>query len=119
VLFAIELATRRVKILGIVHEPYGAWMEQVARNATDAFSGFVTGKRYLITARDPRFTKELRSILGAAGVEVIRTPPRSPNLKGYASCCTSWVLSDMNWFFRVFSGYLRPCILRVFGLGGS
>lgn len=27
VLFAIELATRRVEILGIVPEPYGAWME--------------------------------------------------------------------------------------------
>jgi putative transposase len=84
VLFAIELATRRVKILGIVPEPYGAWMEQVARNATDGLSGFLLGKRYLITDRDPRFTKEFRFILKAAGVEVIRTPPRSPNLNAYA-----------------------------------
>ena len=38
VLFAIKLATRRVEILGIVPEPYGTWMEQVARNATDAFA---------------------------------------------------------------------------------
>ena len=84
VLFAIELATRRVEILGIVPEPFGTWMEQVARNATDGFSGFLLGKRYLITDRDSRFTKEFRFILKAAGVEVIRTPPRSPNLNAYA-----------------------------------
>ena len=84
VLFAIELATRRVNIMGIVQEPYGKWMEQVARNATDAFSGFLTGKRYLIIDRDPRFTKEFRSILNVSGVKIIRTPPRSPNLNAFA-----------------------------------
>lgn len=84
VLFAIELATRRVKILGIIPEPDGRWMEQVARNATDGIDGFLTGKRYMITDRDSRFTKEFRAILNAAGVTVIRTPPRSPNLNAYA-----------------------------------
>ena len=84
VLFAIELATRRVNIMGIAPEPEGRWMEQVARNATDAFSGFLTGKRYLIIDRDSRFTKEFRGILHTAGVNVIRTPPRSPNLNAFA-----------------------------------
>jgi putative transposase len=84
VLFAIGLATRRVEILGIAPEPEGRWMEQVARNATDAFSGFLTGKRYLIIDRDSRFTKEFRGILHTAGVNVIRTPPRSPNLNAFA-----------------------------------
>lgn len=58
VLFAIELATRRIHILGIVPEPDGLWMEQIARNATDSFSGFLTGKGYLIIDRDPRFTEK-------------------------------------------------------------
>jgi putative transposase len=84
VLFAIELAARRVKILGIVPEPGGRWMEQVARNATDGLSGFLLGKEYLIIDRDSRFTKEFRGILHTAGVNVIRTPPRSPNLNVYA-----------------------------------
>ena len=83
-LFAIELATRRVEIPGIVPEPYGTWMGQVARNATDAFAGFLTGKRYLITDRDSRFAREFRAILEAAGVEVLRMPPRSPNLNAFA-----------------------------------
>jgi putative transposase len=84
ILFAIELATRRVNIMGIVQEPYGKWMEQVARNATDGFSGFLLGKEYLIIDRDPRFTKEFRSILNVSGVKIIRTPPRSPNLNAFA-----------------------------------
>lgn len=84
VLFAIELATRRLGVLGIVPEPYGTWMEQVARNATDAFSGFLKGKQYIILDRDPRYTKAFRDILKAAGVEVLRLPPRSPNLNAYA-----------------------------------
>ncbi|MFT5856859.1 MAG: putative transposase [Verrucomicrobiales bacterium] len=78
VLFAIELATRRVKILGIVAEPDGRWMEQVARNATDGLSGFLLGKEYLIIDRDSRFTKEFRGILHTAGVNVIRTPRARP-----------------------------------------
>lgn len=85
VLFGIELATRRVNIMGIVPEPDGLWMEQIARNTTDAFSGFLRAKNYLIIDRDPRFTAKFRSILSDFGVEIIRIPPRSPNLKGYAS----------------------------------
>ncbi|MEE8410318.1 MAG: hypothetical protein V3T05_11975 [Myxococcota bacterium] len=39
VLFVIELCTRRAHIAGIIHNPYGEWVEQVARNLTDGFDG--------------------------------------------------------------------------------
>ena len=39
VLFVIELATRRAHIAGIIADPHGDWMLQVARNLTDAFDG--------------------------------------------------------------------------------
>jgi len=84
VLFAIELATRRVEILGIIPEPDGPWMEQIARNVTDVFSGFLQGKKYFIIDRDPRFTKKFRKIIRESGVDVIRLPRRSPNLNAYA-----------------------------------
>ena len=83
-LFAIELATRRVEILGIIPVPDCLWMEQIARNATDAFSGFLLGKKYLIIDRDPRFTANFRFILESSGVKIVRTPPRSPNLNYFA-----------------------------------
>jgi transposase InsO family protein len=36
VLFIIDLETRRVEIAGIVQQPDGEWMNQIARNLTDA-----------------------------------------------------------------------------------
>ena len=56
VLFVMYVATRRVHIAGIAHNPGGEWMEQMARNLTDAFDGFLLGKRYLICDRDSLFS---------------------------------------------------------------
>ena len=84
VLFVIELSTRRVEIAGIASEPDSAWMSQVSRNVTDASDGFLTGKRFLIHDRDPLFTVAFGETLAAAGVQVVRLPPRSPNLNAYA-----------------------------------
>ena len=41
VFFVIELETRRVTIAGIHPQPYGAWMEQLARNLTDSVEGWL------------------------------------------------------------------------------
>jgi hypothetical protein len=57
VFFVMELATRRVQVAGIVRNPWGGWMEQVARNLTDGFSGFLRGKTKLIVDRDPLYTR--------------------------------------------------------------
>ena len=56
VLFVIDLKTRCVHLAGIAHDPYGAWMDQIARNLTDAVDGFLKNTRYLIHDRDPLFT---------------------------------------------------------------
>jgi putative transposase len=77
-LFIIELATRRIQIAGTTSEPDAAWMGQMSRNLTDASDGFLTGKRFLIHDRDPLFTLAFRETLAAAGVQVVRLPPRSP-----------------------------------------
>jgi putative transposase len=84
VLFLIDLKSRRVEIAGIVHEPHGAWMQQIGRNLTDAVDGFLLGKRYLIMDRDPLFTRAFRTMLADSGVKSLRLPPRSPNLNAYA-----------------------------------
>ncbi len=83
VLFVIELRSRRVHIAGIVQEAYGAWMEQMARNLTDAVDGFLKDAKYLIHDRDPLFTERFVSILRAAGVSSVKLPARSPNLNAY------------------------------------
>ena len=84
VLFVLELSTRIVEIAGIVPEPDGLWMEQAARNLTDAFDGFLRGKRYLIHDRSPLFTSGFSEILKTAGVKVVKLPPMSPDLNSHA-----------------------------------
>jgi transposase InsO family protein len=59
-------------------------MTQVSRNLTNATDGFLSGKRFLIHDRDPLFTVAFRETLAAAGVQVVRLPPHSPNLNAYA-----------------------------------
>ena len=83
VLLVMELSTRAVEIAGIVPEPSGEWMKQITRNLTNAFGGFLRGKRYLIHDRSPVFTPAFAATLKAAGVDVVKLPPRSPNLNSH------------------------------------
>jgi transposase InsO family protein len=83
-LLAIDLETRRVEMAGIVRQPDGRWMRQVARNLTDVESGFLRDGYYVIHDRDPLYTAEFRCILEGAGVTTMRLPAKSPNLNAYA-----------------------------------
>ena len=69
---------------GIVPEPEGQWMNQMARNLTDAADGFLLGCRFLIQDRWSLFTEQFRETLRSAGVESLKLPARSPNLNAYA-----------------------------------
>ena len=84
VFFVIELNTRRVQIAGIHPQPYGGWMEQMARNLTDPFDGFLRAASHLIHDRDPLYTGPLLEILARSGVTPVRLPPRSPHLNAHA-----------------------------------
>ncbi len=79
-LFAMELATRRVRFLGSTTHPDGPWMKIVARELTVADDGFLNDKKYLLMDRDTKFTDEFRQIIEEAGTECALLPPRSPNL---------------------------------------
>ncbi len=50
----------------------------------DGFDGFLLKHRYLIHDRDPLFGGQFRALLRSAGIEPVRSPPRSPDLNAYA-----------------------------------
>ena len=50
VFFVIERETRRVTSTGIHPQPYGAWMEQLARNLTDPVEGYLRTASHLWVA---------------------------------------------------------------------
>jgi transposase InsO family protein len=83
-LFFIDIASRSVHVAGMTPHPDNLWMMQVARNVTDVNEGFLRGKRYLLLDRDTKYSDAFRGILTREGIQVIRLPPRSPNLNAFA-----------------------------------
>jgi hypothetical protein len=66
-LFVIELATRRVHFAGATPSPDEAWMQQIGRNLTDPFDGFLVSARYLLMDRGTKFCQTFRSLLEREG----------------------------------------------------
>lgn len=83
VLFVMDLATRRVMCAGITPHPNATWMLQVGRNLTDAFSGFLREKRYVLMDRDGAFHTAFRVLLESTGVRPVRVPAQSPNCNAH------------------------------------
>ena len=59
-------------------------MLQVSRNLFDSESGALRDMRHLLLDRDTKYSMRFRQSITREGVEVIRLPPRSPNLNAYA-----------------------------------
>jgi putative transposase len=111
VLFAIDVASRKVAILGIAANPGSSWMEQMARNPVDAVDGFLVGKRYVLVDRDPLYTEGFRRILGQGGVKAVRLPARSPNLNVFAERFVLSIKSEcLERMVPLGEGYLRWAI---------
>ena len=70
-LFVISLADRVVHVAGITTRPDVSWMLQVGRNLTDAQSGALHAKRYLIIDRDTKYSLQFRRLIQDGGTEVI------------------------------------------------
>ena len=85
VLFVIDLKTRRVEVAGIIQQPNGEWMKQIARNLTDVIDGYLKKTEYLIHDRDPLYTREFADILASGGVKTVKLPARSPDLNAYVA----------------------------------
>jgi transposase InsO family protein len=81
--FVLDLASRRVHILGSTPHPSDVFMGQIVRLVT-AEDGVLIGHRVLICDRDRKWSRAVRQQFGDAGIRVVLTPERAPNANAYA-----------------------------------
>ena len=82
--FVIDLASRRVQILGSTPHPNDLFMAQMVRRVTAADDGVLVGHRVLICDRDQKWSRAVRRRFSGAGIQVVLTPERAPNANAYA-----------------------------------
>jgi transposase InsO family protein len=79
--FVIDLATRRVEVLGTTPHPDEAFIRQVVPTFSMADGD---GCRVLICDRDATWSASVRERLEEAGIRVVQTPYEAPNANAYA-----------------------------------
>jgi putative transposase len=98
VLFAIELRSRRVHVLGVTRNPDSAWVTQQARNL--AVGERLEAIRFVIRDRDSKFCGPFDEVFRTEAVKVIETPIRAPRANAFAERwvrtvrteCLDWML---------------------------
>jgi Integrase core domain len=100
----IDLASRRVQIVGSTPHPHDGFMQQVVRTMTAADDGLLAQHRLLICDRDTKWSAPVRGRLSEAGIRVVQTPYQAPNANAYAE--------------RFVRSIKEECLNRVIPFGG-
>ncbi len=89
-LFFIEIGSRRVHFAGCTEHPSAEWVVQQARQLTWTLQDEHRSMRFLIHDRDAKFPPSLEIVFDVEGIEILRTPYRTPTANAFAE---RWVRS--------------------------
>ncbi|MEI6515598.1 MAG: hypothetical protein WCO77_06445 [bacterium] len=111
VLFFIHHKTRTIRIAGCTPSPNTAWVSQQARNFFISTNSGDPKIKYLVHDNDTSF-QGLDKIFKSEGVEIVKTPPQSPNGNAYAERFVREARETLDNFILVGQSHLerRPHI---------
>ena len=109
--FVIDLASRRVQILGSTSHPDSAFKAQVVRTVTMA--GAEIRPQILICDRDAKWSAPVHTQLREAGVRIVLTPYQAPNANAYAERFVRSIKTEcLNRMIPLGEGHLRHLIAQ-------
>jgi len=84
VLFFIEHGSRKVHVSSATASPTETWVTQQARQLVWSLGERLVPAKWLIRDRDAKFTASFDEVFRSEGIQVIRTPVRSPRANAIA-----------------------------------
>ena len=113
-LFAIEVRTRVVHILGVTRHPTGPWVTQAARNLVADLDDGGVRMKFLIRDRDTKFTDAFDEVFRSEAIRIIPTPVRSPRANAFAERWVRTVRAEcLDWLLIVGRRHLERA-LRIY-----
>lgn len=112
VLFTIEVASRRVRVLGVTRNPISAWVTQQARNL--AVGERLQDVRFLVRDRDSKFSGPFDEVFRTEGVSIVKTPIRAPRANAFAERWVRTVRTEcLDWILVLSRRHLER-VLRIY-----
>jgi len=107
VFVVIEHGTRRLLHLNVTRHPSAAWTLQQLREV----AGLEHRHRFLLHDRDSIFSAELDRSIGALGMRVLKSAPRSPRMNAVCKRVIGTIRREwLDWLIPLSEAHLRTAL---------
>ena len=106
-LVVIEIGSRRILHTATTSHPTAAWTTQQLREALPADHAY----RFLLHGRDSIFSADLDATIAHLGVEILKSPPRSPKANAFCERVIGTLRREcLDWIIPLCEGQIRALV---------